>query len=498
MTESIIILTEDDSFADELEMLAVEDDVTVLRAIASSELIGALGQLPPCVILLDLECCAGDIAPLLRTVTRQHFDSKVYVFNSPANGRFNESIRKFLTGIFDRGSGAQLIYDKIKENERLLDLLKGEHIYGHSPALLQAARTILQVSKSDVTVLIGGESGTGKELYARAIHNLSSRSVKPFVPVNCGAIAEGVLESELFGHEKGAYTGAAVRREGFFEQADGGTIFLDEIGEIKPEVQVKLLRILEQRSFMRVGGREQISVDVRVIAASNRDLKDMTDEGEFREDLFYRISVVSLNAAPLRNRPIDIMPILTHFIEQRSGRDVEVEPGAVDMLLRYSWPGNIRELRNFVDATLATETGGTITPDDVSNYINRQSRTSRQLPVASGRSRDTIDSQLIYQALLKLAQEIAGLKEIILEQVETTSREGIIGEGTDSDLDPSMEIGREGMPPVDAETTTISDMERLLIKQALAKVGGNRRKAAEMLGIGQRTLYRKLKQYNIK
>ncbi len=498
MTESIIILTEDDSFADEFEILAVEDDVTVLRAIASSELIGALGQLPPCLILLDLECCAGDIVPLLRTVTRQHFDSKVYVFNSPANGRFNDSIRKFLTGIFDKGSGAELIYEEIKENERLIDMLRGEHIYGHSPALLQAARTISQVSRSDVTVLIGGESGTGKELYARAVHNLSSRAANPFVPVNCGAIAEGVLESELFGHEKGAYTGAAARREGFFEQANGGTIFLDEIGEIKPEVQVRLLRVIEQRSFMRVGGREQISVDVRVIAASNRDLKSMTDEGEFREDLFYRISVVSLNATPLRDRPVDIMPIFMHFIEQRSGKDIEIEPGATDMLLRYSWPGNIRELRNFVDATLATATGGKITPDDVSDFINRQSRTSRQLPVASGRLRDSIDSQLIYQALLKLAQEVAGLKEIILEQVEAASQEDIIGGNAQSDLDPSMEIGKEGMSPADAETTTISDMERLLIKQALAKVHGNRRKAAEMLGIGQRTLYRKLKQYSIK
>jgi len=497
MIEYIIVLSEESEFTDELEEFAIEDGTTVLQSASSSELIGALGQVPPSVILLDFACCSGDIVPLLRTVSRQYYDSRVYVFNAPSNGKFNESTRKHLTGTYETGSKPEIIYGKIKENESLLDMLREQDIFGHSPALLQAARTISQVSKSDVTVLIGGESGTGKELYARAIHNLSSRAGRPFIPVNCGAIAEGILESELFGHEKGAYTGAASRRQGFFEQANGGTIFLDEIGEIKPEVQVRLLRVLEQRAFMRVGGTEQISVDVRVIAASNRDLRSMTHDGEFREDLFYRLSVVSLIAAPLRERAVDIMPILKYFIAQRSSSNIRIEPGAVEMLLRYSWPGNIRELRNFVDATLATETGGVITSDDVSEYIDRQSRTSRQLPVASGHTRETIDSQLIYQALLKLAQEVAGLKDIILEQVDAVKHANNIGGVHHTGLDPSMDLGSAGDSSTNGDTT-IAEMERRMIVSALNRVGGNRRKAAEMLGIGQRTLYRKLKQYGIK
>jgi len=356
----------------------------------------------------------------------------------------------------------------------------------------------VQVSESDVTVSIGGESGTGKELLARAIHNLSARRDAPFIPVNCGAIAEGVLESELFGHEKGAYTGAVSQRKGVFEQADSGTIFLDEIGEIKPDVQVKLLRVLEQRSFARVGGTEQIEVNVRVLAASNRDLRTLMDEGMFRDDLYYRLSVVSLVSPPLRSRKPDIVPIMLAMFWKIHRREVEIDPEAVELLLRYSWPGNVRELRNFVDVTTATSDSGRITQDLVGDYVSAQSQHNRRLPVATGHSHREADFRLMYQALLNLAQEVKGMKDIMIERLGSTH------DHPDEYVGPVDRSVRDsgdltGIVHVDSngDSLSIDDMESVLIRKALARVNGNRRKAAELLGIGQRTLYRKLKEYNI-
>ena len=484
MIESLHLVTPDDSLAEKFGSRLAGIQVLFHRSKSSSELVGMLGKKSSGIVLIDYTGCECNLAPLLKTISRQYHNIIVYLFNVPMQEPLNESVRRSVSGMFEHGVTPSQIVDEIEKRNSLLEILKKEGIHGHSAALIRAGETILQVAQTDVTVLLGGESGTGKEMFAKAIHNLSPRKDRPFVPVNCGAIPEGVLESELFGHEKGSFTGAASRREGYFETADGGTIFLDEIGEVKPDVQVKLLRVLENRSFMRVGGSEQISVDVRVIAASNKDLRTLTDEGRFREDLFYRLSVVSLNAPPLRERPVDIMPLIRKFLSDHSRKDVTVEPEAVELLLRYSWPGNIRELRNFVESSLITLRTGTITASLVSDYISRQTRSNRQLPVATGRTRQEADFQLIYQALLNLAQEIAGLKNLIINHTqESVSRNA----GFSPDMQVRSDIG----------VKSIEQMERELISNVLREVKGNRRKAAEILGIGERTLYRKIRQYNL-
>jgi len=485
MMESLIILTPDDRSSDKLGQVLKTKNIAFNRCTSASEFITALETAPHSVALIDSVGCESELSPLLRTILRQFPSVATYLYNNPAGHTRSASLELSVSGLFDQGVTPAQIVAEIEKQLGLLEQLRAHGIFGHSAALIRAAETMVQLAQTDVTVLIGGESGTGKEIFARAIHNLSRRSKKPFVPVNCGAIAEGILESELFGHEKGAFTGAASRREGYFESADGGTVFLDEIGEIKPDVQVRLLRVLEQRSFMRVGGTEQISVNVRVIAASNRDLRDLTDEGSFREDLFYRLSVVTLNAVPLRERPVDIMPLIHRFLEVRGRGDVSVDPEAVELLLRYSWPGNIRELRNFVESSLVTLTERNISKSSVSEYISRQTRSNRQLPVVTGHTRQTADFQLIYQALLNLAQEVSGLKDLIVSNID--SGRGHVAPEFHTDIEIQS----------DNASSTLQQMERRMIADALEKVEGNRRKAAEMLGIGQRTLYRKIKEYDL-
>jgi transcriptional regulator with PAS, ATPase and Fis domain len=488
MIKSLHLLTPSKVVAGKYESITSVKRIVFTHSASSQELIGALGGKSIGVLLIDHTGCESDLIPLLKTISRQYFEAVVYLINVSMHEPLDLTLRRSVTGTFEQGTRPSQIIDEIEKQTDLLEILREEGIYGHSSALVRAAEIIFQVAQTDVTVLIGGESGTGKEMFAKAIHSLSPRSEESFVAVNCGAIAEGVLESELFGHEKGAFTGAASLRQGYFEVADGGTIFLDEIGEIKPEVQVRLLRVLEQRSFMRVGGTSQISTDVRIIAASNRDLKLLTDEGTFREDLYYRLSVVTLNAVPLRERPVDIMPLIRRFFDDRGRDDVVVDPNAVELLLRYSWPGNIRELRNFVESSLVTSTTGTISAATVSDYIAGQTRSNRQLPVTTGRTRQEADFQLIYQALMNLAQEIAGLKNLMLNQAEGL----VFPDGLEhTTLSPEMEVGSG------AGIKSVEQMERELIAKALREVDGNRRKAAQLLGIGERTLYRKIKQYDM-
>jgi len=490
MIEKLHILTPDDQMAEKLETAASGFDIEATRSISSSEFLGGLRREQVGTVLVDHSGCKADLTPLLKSLLRQHHGLTLYLFNVPFNDQPGDVVRLALTGMFEQGVSADQVVAELVRQSDLLDTMKSQGMYGQSSELVRAAESILRIAETDVTVLIGGESGTGKEMFANAIHNLSRRKGKPFIAVNCGAIAEGILESELFGHEKGAFTGASGRRQGYFEAAEGGTIFLDEIGEVEPAVQVRLLRVLEQRTFMRVGGTEQISVDVRVIAASNRDLKALSDDARFREDLYYRLSVVSLTAAPLRQRPVDIIPIVSKFMHDKGRDEISIEPSAVELLLRYSWPGNIRELRNFVESSLIELKGNIITQSLVSDYISRQTASNRQLPVATGQTRQEVDFQLIYQALLNLAREVAGLRTAILGS-NKRGGEPHTFEAPGSGLSTEIEVDSI------QHVTTIQDMERDLIARALDEVGGNRRKAAEKLGIGQRTLYRKIKEYGL-
>jgi DNA-binding NtrC family response regulator len=336
--------------------------------------------------------------------------------------------------VIQRALGARQIEAENTSLREQLDHKFGmEQIIGQSPAMQQVFEIIQQVAPTRATALVTGETGTGKELVAHAIHNLSPRKKAPFIAVHAAALPSSLLESELFGHEKGAFTGAVERRIGRFELADGGTLFLDEIGELEPQIQVKLLRVLEERAFERVGGNKTIEVDVRLIAATNKDLKKQVAEGKFRDDLFYRLSVVAIGLPPLRERRDDIPLLVTAFLRQcgeENGKNVaELTPDAMNVLLAYDWPGNVRELRNAIEQMVV--------------LARAEKLTLRDVPAAIRGGAD----------LTKIA------------------------------------VVRSGM--------TVEEAEKELIVQALKELKGNRTKAAEKIGMSRRTLHRKLKRYGL-
>jgi len=371
-------------------------------------------------------------------------------------------------------------------------------IIGESPAIQEVLVKIEQMAPVTSTVLIEGESGTGKELVARAIHDLSPRRGKAFITVNCAALPETLLESELFGHEKGAFTGAAERRLGRFELADSGTIFLDEVGECPPATQVKLLRVLEDRSFFRVGGTQPIKVDVRVIAATNRSLKEAVGLGDFRDDLFYRLNVLAIYLPPLRERKADVPMLVRRFIAEfaavhtRQFQGITAE--ALQILVDADWPGNIRQLRNLIESMVVLAPEGEIRAPDIPKDIRDR---GRGLPVrVAGAMRDVPGQELefIFRSLVELKLQVEELRRRLedhpqrVEVIEVGGHGAPLGPIT-ADETPEPVVYRRGM--------TMAEVERAAIEAALKETRGNRRKAADVLGIGERTLYRKLKEYQL-
>jgi DNA-binding NtrC family response regulator len=371
-------------------------------------------------------------------------------------------------------------------------------IIGESPAVQEVLVKIEQMAPVTSTVLIEGESGTGKELVARAIHDLSPRRGKAFITVNCAALPDTLLESELFGHEKGAFTGAAERRLGRFELADGGTIFLDEVGEMAAATQVKLLRVLEDRSFFRVGGVQPIKVDVRVIAATNRSLKEAVALGDFRDDLFYRLNVLAIYLPPLRERKSDIPMLVRRFIAEFAAAHTRqfhgITPEALQLLVDADWPGNVRQLRNLVESMVVLAPEGEIRASDIPKDIRDH---GRGLPVrVAGALRDVPGQELefIFRTLVELKLQVEELRRRLedhpqrVEVIEVGGHGAPLGAITAED-GPEPVVYRRGM--------TMAAVERAAIEAALQETRGNRRKAADVLGIGERTLYRKLKEYAI-
>ena len=389
-------------------------------------------------------------------------------------------------------------------------------LIGESEALREVIVRIQQMAPVSSTVLIEGESGTGKELVARALHRLSARRARPFIAVNVGALPETLLESELFGHEKGAFTGAAERRIGRFELAHGGTLFLDEIGEIPPSVQVKLLRVLEEREFVRVGGTAPIRVDVRVIAATNRPLRQHVEEGSFRADLFYRLNVLHIALPPLRERPEDVPHIVRRFVtsyaaeHDRPFRGISAE--AMRLLMEYPWPGNVRELRNLVESMVVLAHDREIQPEDLPRQI-RDGGSARWLPVPVGPiaraehavREDGRELEFILRSLLELRLQVEELRRRMDSPPPTDG--DFIGEVFPAAATPSrlpfaaQRIApREEPPPntvVIQPGMKMSEVERRVIEATLRETRGNRRRAADILGIGERTLYRKIREYEV-
>jgi DNA-binding NtrC family response regulator len=375
-------------------------------------------------------------------------------------------------------------FEKIVRDRKLLGSCK---IIGRSAELIKAAETVKKVALSDVNVLITGPSGTGKEIIARAIHSGSGQSGNPFIAVNVAALAPGIIESELFGHERGAFTGATSRRIGAFEQASDGIIFLDEIGEIPLEIQAKLLRVLEQHGFTRVGGNVQIKANFRLLAATNKILQDEVASRRFREDLFYRLNVVVIDIPPLSSRKADIAPLAYHFLAQRGEElktgNLSIEPGALRLFHRYEWPGNVRELKNVIDSFSVTSPSGRIRASDFEQYVRERSSRSTLLPVVTGRTSEAAEHQIMMQAIMALTNEISSLRRLVereLEKVKIT--ESGFAEPAGSKFGP----------------VKMEDAEKELVLRAINEAGGNRKKAARILGIGERTLYRKLDKYGLK
>ncbi len=371
-------------------------------------------------------------------------------------------------------------------------------IIGESAAVQEVLVKIEQMAPVSSTVLIEGESGTGKELVARAIHDLSPRRGKAFIAVNCAAIPDTLLESELFGHEKGAFTGAAERRLGRFELADGGTIFLDEVAEMPLATQVKLLRVLEDREFYRVGGTEPIRVDVRVIAATNKALKEAVALGQFRDDLYYRLNVLYIYLPPLRERRTDIPLLVRRFIAELAAAHERkfqgITPEALQILVDADWPGNVRQLRNLVESMVVLAPEGEIRASDIPRDVRERQRGLPVRVVAGAREIAGQELEFIFRSLVELKLQVEELRRRLEERpqrVEVIE----VGHGAPAaaiDAEPAPEgevLYRPGM--------TMADVERAAIEAALRETKGNRRRAAEILGIGERTLYRKLKQYQM-
>jgi transcriptional regulator with PAS, ATPase and Fis domain len=407
-------------------------------------------------------------------------------------------------------------------------------IIGNSPALNHALSTAVQVANTDLTVLIVGESGVGKEVFSNIIHSLSPRKHNPFIAVNCGAIPEGTIDSELFGHEKGSFTGAVDSRKGYFETVNGGTIFLDEIGEMPLGTQARLLRVLETGEFIRVGSSKVQKTDVRVIAATNRDLLEYTQQGKFREDLYYRLSTVPIRVPALRDRKEDI-PLLfrkfaSDFSERYRTQTVQLDPSAVQLLVSYPWNGNVRELKNIAEQVSVLSTEKMLNAEGFNKFLpQKDTRVVSMLPAVSPMSAGTAsgsnnfsgtERDILYKLFFDLKKDMNDMKQMMLELAH---RQNFAGSAPLSEnILPAYNVPQEAVSlPTPAynnastpilipndhrvdqheeveESLMLADREKEFIAKALKKHKGRRRDAANELGISERTLYRKIKEYDIK
>ena len=385
---------------------------------------------------------------------------------------------------------------------------KKSGIVGRSESIKQVLEMVAQVAPVDISVLITGESGTGKEIFAKAIHQNSKRSHEPMVTVNCGAIPEGIIESELFGHKKGAYTDAKGDRKGYFETANKGTIFLDEIGETPLETQVKLLRVIESGEFMPVGESKIKKTDVRIIAATNKDLSELVSKGKFRQDLFYRLNTVSILLPSLNQRVEDIALLVERFaLEFTRNNDMLYRgfvPEAIRLMKSHLWKGNIRELKNFVESIIVLEKGERITSEMVEMQLGNKERDISKndaLPVLTNQPTDTAERELILRQLFLLRQDVEFLKQLASPSQSTVGTINTSLIDTDKDrIESNLHIDEDSeffIKNSSIGDMTIEDLEKEAIIRTLKFFSNNRRASAKSLGMSERTLYRKINQYGL-
>jgi len=437
-------------------------DYEILEARDGKEAVQKVQKESPDLVLLDVRIPGMDGLKVLDRI--KELDSRIPVIVMTAFGTMQTAVEAMKLGAFEyilKPFDVPVILDLVKKSLAVGEAAKKkvsypssavtgeEQIIGASAGMQEVYKLIGQVAEKDITVLVRGESGTGKELVARAIYQNSRRAKKAFIPVNCAAIPDTLLESELFGFEKGAFTGASEKWIGRFEQANGGTIFLDEVGSMSPSTQAKILRVLQEGEFNRLGGKEVVRVDVRILAATNMDLQKAVSTGKFREDLYYRLNVITVLLPPLRERKEDVPPLVNYFIQKyrgELGKEIQaVNPAALQKLQGYSWPGNVRELENIIKRAMVLARGNMILPDDI------------QISISEGLH------------LLPGGEQVP-------------AGEGGFWEKT----------FREGKGKV------LKDLEKMAIERALQFSGGNQKKAAENLGISRTTLRAKMAEYKIK
>ena len=470
--ERILIVDDDQSMRYSLNRMLEGQGLQLSLAKNGPEALERFEQDHPDLVVMDIKMPGRSGLEVLREIKEK--DPKALVILMTAFGTTETAIEAMKYGAFDyilkpfdipqmRGlvERALEVSRMMKKIVSLPDREKGEAaeetLVGSSPAMQQTYKMIGQVAPTEVTVLLRGESGTGKEMVARAIYHHSRRGDRPFLPVNCAAIPETLLESELFGHEKGAFTGALTKRIGKFEQCQGGTLFLDEIGDMTPATQAKILRVLQDRQFERLGGSERITVDVRVIVATNKDLEKAIREGSFRQDLYYRLKVVTLHLPPLRDRKEDIPELVRYFLQRFRGdinREVgDISPRALEKLMRYHWPGNVRELENTVKRALVMAKGHTLLAEDF---------------LLEG-----LDAGMGPGEHLDLEERLQKLMEPVFKELLELSRRS-----------PGADL--------------MSELEKILIKRALQETKGNQVQAAILLGISRNTLRSKIERYRIR
>ena len=468
--ETVLIVDDDKSIRYSLKRM-MEGSYAILTAQNGEEALEQVSKEPPDLVVMDIKMPGRNGIDVLKEI--KSIDPKSLVILMTAYGTTDTAIEAMKYGAFDyvlKPFSIPQMKGLIEKALSLRKLMKqevtyaskedkegdGERIIGFSPKMQEIYKMIGQVAPSNVTVLLRGESGTGKELLARAIYHHSLRAKQPFLPVNCAAIPDTLLESELFGHEKGAFTGAVFRRIGKIEQCQGGTIFLDEIGDMSLPTQAKLLRVLQDRSFERLGGNETITVDVRIIVATNKDLEEAIPSGKFRGDLYYRLNVVSILIPPLRERKEDIPELVSYFLK-KFNRELKkgiggITPEAMEKIVSYGWPGNVRQLENVLKRAMVLCQGEWILED--------------QIHLERGAEKEEAESDLG-------KKPVENLLDILFEELSKTS-------GPSRDLD------------------MVSIIEKGLILRALQKTGGNQVQAAHILRINRGTLRGKMERYNIK
>jgi len=475
--QTILVVDDDKSIRYSLKRM-MEKDFSILTAQNGEEALSRFSEHPPDLVIMDIKMPGRNGIEVLKEI--KSIDPKSLVIIMTAYGTTETAIEAMKHGAFDyilkpfsipKMKGLiekALLLRKLMKEEVTYDAIKvseegeGERIIGSSPKMQEIYKMVGQVAQSDVTVLLRGESGTGKELLARAIYQHSLRSNQPFLPVNCAAIPDTLLESELFGHEKGAFTGATSRRIGKLEQCQGGTIFLDEIGDMSLSTQAKLLRVLQERRFERLGGMETIKVDIRLIVATNKDLEEAISSSKFREDLYYRLNVVSIKIPPLRERKGDIPELASYFIK-RFNRELKkgiagITPSAMEKITSYGWPGNVRQLENLLKRAMVLCQGEWILEDQLHFEPGWEPSCPEVLegyPIKAGK------------------KSIEDLLDILFEEL-------VKGTISSQALD------------------LISTIERGLILRALQKTKGNQLQAALLLGINRSTLRGKMERYHIK